>query len=162
MILLVSIGIPPKNMAINRLNVRVYGLLLRHPGLILVSDEYRFGKFMTKFPGGGLIPGEGPEECLIREWQEELGLEITIQSLVFTPGKLIQSAFAESDQVLPLYYMISVIGLTRIRVSEREFDFPVLVDGAQTFRWAELSALTPTFPGDREAVNFLRNQMQFH
>ncbi|MBW6489588.1 MAG: hypothetical protein K0B15_00205 [Lentimicrobium sp.] len=50
----------------NRFNIRVYGLIF-HKGNLLVSNEFRLGIHMTKFPGGGLIFGEGALDCLKRE-----------------------------------------------------------------------------------------------
>jgi 8-oxo-dGTP pyrophosphatase MutT (NUDIX family) len=47
-------------------NIRVYGLVIRQ-GKVLLTDEIRFGIPMTKFPGGGLKPGEGTVDCLRRE-----------------------------------------------------------------------------------------------
>ena len=44
-----------------RFNIRVYGFLIDERK-ILVSDEFRLGMFMTKFPGAGLIYGEGLTE----------------------------------------------------------------------------------------------------
>ena len=46
-------------MAEKKFNIRVYGLLINDRNEILVSDEFRMGVFMTKFPGGGLKFGEG-------------------------------------------------------------------------------------------------------
>jgi hypothetical protein len=42
-----------------KFNIRVYGLLINKQQEVLVTDEYRIGMYMTKFPGGGLEYGEG-------------------------------------------------------------------------------------------------------
>ena len=55
----------------NRFNVRVYGLLLNEKEEILVTDEFRLGVLMMKFPGGGLEFGEGTIDCLRRECMED-------------------------------------------------------------------------------------------
>ena len=47
-------------------NVRVYGLIILD-GKILITDEFRGGMRMTKFPGGGNEWGEGLLETLYRE-----------------------------------------------------------------------------------------------
>ena len=65
-----------------KFNVRVYGILEKD-NCVLVSDEDRFGKQFTKFPGGGLEWGEGVEDCLIREFKEELSVDIQVNSLFY-------------------------------------------------------------------------------
>ena len=57
-------------------NLRVYALIINDKNEILLSDEYRFGKFFTKFPGGGVEFGEGILDALHREMFEELNLKI--------------------------------------------------------------------------------------
>ena len=56
---------------IEKLNLRVYGLLLNNNGEVLLTDESRFGMEFTKFPGGGIELGEGISDCLKREFIEE-------------------------------------------------------------------------------------------
>ena len=64
-------------------NIRVYGFLFDE-GKILVTDEFRLGMMMTKFPGGGLKYGEGLIDCLKREFMEELHAEAHITSHYYT------------------------------------------------------------------------------
>ena len=54
-------------MGIDQFNIRVYGLLV-DAGRILVTDEFRMGIFMSKFPGGGLNFGEKTINCLRKEF----------------------------------------------------------------------------------------------
>ena len=51
-------------------NIRVYALLINEKNEVLITDEFRFGKEVTKFPGGGLHWGEGTIDCLQRECRE--------------------------------------------------------------------------------------------
>ena len=56
--------------------IRVYGIYIDPDKGILVSDELVNGKYITKFPGGGLEFGEGTIDCLKREMVEETGQEL--------------------------------------------------------------------------------------
>ncbi len=86
-----------------RFTVRAYALLIC-AGDVLVSDEYIFGRYITKFPGGGLEWGEGLKEGLSREISEELGIEIKEWQHFYTTDFFVQSAFSENVQVISVYY----------------------------------------------------------
>jgi len=77
---------------ITRFNIRVYGLFI-HEDRILVTDEFRMGQFLTKFPGGGMNLGEGTIDCLKRECMEELGQEIKNISHFYTTDFFSQLIF---------------------------------------------------------------------
>ncbi|MBM3403665.1 MAG: NUDIX domain-containing protein [Bacteroidetes bacterium] len=133
-------------------NIRIYGLLIKD-GKILVTDEFRLGIPMTKFPGGGLQFGEGPVDCLRREFREELNMEIKepvhfYTTEFFQPTELLPS----NRQLISIYYLVEPVDKeVVIRVTEKRFDFEY-IDGAQTFRWVALSILDKeefTFPVDR-------------
>ena len=64
-------------------NVRVYGLLINSNNELLLSDERRGGFSFTKFPGGGLEFGEGVVEALIREFSEELAIDVSVGDLFY-------------------------------------------------------------------------------
>lgn len=131
-------------------NVRVYGLLINQNYEVLLSDENRFDKQFTKFPGGGLEFGEGTKECLKREFLEELGIEIEVKELFYLTDYFQVSAFDENEQLISIYYLVKADNLKSIQTSSKSFDF---TDGAQeVHRWKSLEALTPkdlTFPIDK-------------
>ena len=134
----------------NRFNIRVYGLLVVD-GRILVSDERIRDFAFTKFPGGGLEFGEGVEDCLIREWQEEAQVTITIDSHFYTTGFYQESAFNPNDQVISIYYRVSTGELDRLEIQNS--------DPAQQLRWIALKDLTladVTFPIDKHVVGLLK------
>lgn len=94
-------------MSVSRFNIRVYGLLL-HAGRLLVSDEVIQGVHVTKFPGGGLEPGEGTLDCLRREIKEELDVEALDLKHFYTTDFFQPSAYRPEDQIVSIYYLFKV------------------------------------------------------
>jgi len=88
-------------------NVRVYGLLINDKNEILLSDEIIRGNFYTKFPGGGMEFGEGTIECLIREFKEELQIDVEVLHHFYTTDYYQQSYFNPNDQIISIYYCVS-------------------------------------------------------
>lgn len=58
--------------------LRVSAAILRRGGKILICRRAEGGScpLLWEFPGGKQEPGETPEQCVIRECREELGVEI--------------------------------------------------------------------------------------
>ncbi|MCB9233261.1 MAG: NUDIX domain-containing protein [Bacteroidia bacterium] len=145
----------------SRFNIRVYGLHVDSQNRVLLSDEYRFGHHMTKFPGGGLEKGEGLEQALKREFQEELSVEVCDHKLFYINDFLQISAFDPKDQIISVYYLLQLASPLYKPVSELPFDFPELVEGAQSFRWQSLDQLHPdqlTFPIDKVVAQLLHEK----
>jgi 8-oxo-dGTP diphosphatase len=140
-------------------NVRVYGLLI-DDGAVLVSDEFQLGVQMTKFPGGGMRYGEGTRECLVRECQEEMGQKVKVQDHFYTTDYFQPTRFLPVQmQLMSIYYFISVQKPYLFNISVKKFDFPELVEGAQSFRWIrlkDLSARSMTLPVDKTVATLLR------
>ena len=133
-------------------NVRVYGLLIEDDQ-VMVLHEVVNGMPMTKFPGGGLEFKEGPKDCIIREFKEELNLNIEIVNHYYTTDFFQESAFNKNHQILSLYYLVkrkSISSLPTINTS--------VIKG---FSWISIEYLDPeifTFPIDRYIVNKLINE----
>jgi 8-oxo-dGTP diphosphatase len=135
----------------NGFNIRVYGILIDDKK-VLVTDEFRLGVFMTKFPGGGLIYGEGMIDCLKREFREELHTEIEIISHYYTTDFFIESALIPvKSQLISIYYLVQAQKPFPFKTTTKKYDFPEITDGAQSFRWISVSDLTDdfTFPVDK-------------
>lgn len=138
-------------------NVRVYGLLINEKGEVLLTDEARHGVKFSKFPGGGLMYGEGLIEALKREFHEECNVEIEVMKHFYTTDFFIKSAFDES-QVISVYYYVQPKSELSLSFKDRLFDF----DSDQTpqsFRWMGIEQLQPddvTFPADKRVVVLLK------
>lgn len=141
-----------------RFNIRVYGILINAHNAVLVTDEYRMGRAITKFPGGGLEFGEGTIDCIRRELYEELNEEIEVISHFYTTDFFQVSAFNEEDQLISIYYRIKFRRDAAPPVKQKKFDFKEKREGEQTFRWILLRDLEPadfTFPVDRKVAEML-------
>src|ERR1044072_4341399 len=110
-------------MHINRLTVRVYGILLDENKRILLSDEFIRGDYFTKLPGGGLEFGEGTRDCLKREFKEETGLDVTIGEHIYTTDFFQISAFNKVDQIISIYYYAHAEEPIPLETKTKLFDF---------------------------------------
>lgn len=137
-------------------NVRVYGICINDQKEVLLTDEFRSGYLITKFPGGGLEHGEGTIDCLKRECLEELGHEVGVLDHFYTTDFYQQSVFNKQHQLLSIYYFIQLKAEVPVR---KKFEFESKIEGAQLFRWfplAELSEKEMTFPIDKYVVELLK------
>lgn len=128
-----------------KFNIRVYGLWINSNHEILVCDETYNGMQMTKFPGGGLEFGEGPVDCLKREWKEELDLSIKIIRHFYTTDYFQPSVFNSKDQLISIYYLVS--GKTKD------------LNTTQKVRWIPLNNIHQdmvTFPIDKKIIQLLK------
>jgi len=126
---------------ISKFNIRVYGIAFNKTGEVLLTDEFRFGRRMTKFPGGGLHFGEGTLDCLKRECREELHQEIRnirhfYTTDFFQPTQLLD----ETQQLISIYYLMDLADPRKVKTTQKKFDF-IEKEGAQTFRWKSLKQL---------------------
>ena len=145
---------------IKHINIRVYGIVLNEKNEVLLSDEYILDRYMTKFPGGGLVPGEGTEDCLKREAIEEFGQEIEIISHYYTTGFFQKALFYEDHQLISIYYRIRFKENPAFKISTKIFDFNEVKNGSQSFRWASVVGLKEVdlaFPIDRFVLRMLQN-----
>lgn len=139
----------------NNFNIRVYGLLINEDNHILISDERRNNFSYTKFPGGGLEFGEGMKEALIREFQEELSLEITVGELFYFNEQFQASAFNSKHQLFSFYYLVTSKSIEN--VGNELYEVPIQVEGEKQ-RWVKINhelIQKMTFPIDKIAVSKL-------
>ncbi|MEN3210780.1 (deoxy)nucleoside triphosphate pyrophosphohydrolase [Methylorubrum populi] len=97
---------------------------------------------LWEFPGGKVEPGERPEETLIRELAEELG--ITVKEPCLAPLTFASHAYPDFHLLMPLYICRRWEGIPQSRE-------------AQALRWVRPSALRdlPMPPADLPLIPFL-------
>ncbi len=99
---------------------------------------------LWEFPGGKLETGETPEECLIRELREELGVHTEASCLA--PLTFASHRYPDFHLLMPLYVCRVWQGV------------PMPREG-QELRWAAVRELDqlPMPPADRPLVAMLRD-----
>jgi 8-oxo-dGTP diphosphatase len=140
-------------------NLRVYGLLINENNEILLSDEHRFGKKFTKFPGGGVDFGEGTKDGLKREFLEELGIEVEIGELFYLVDFFQASAWDHQQQIISAYYFVHFANWKSIEVQKIK-NYPEH-DGEYN-RWFNLNELKETdldLPIDKIVLEKLLSRM---
>lgn len=150
-------------------NIRVYGVLINQKKQVLVSDELIRGAFITKFPGGGLEFGEGTKDCLKREFQEELKLEVAVGKHIYTTDYFQLSAFNPAHQIISIYYLVKPLGEITVPLRTKPFDFDEeemkvyeATKETETFRfidWNEFSAENMTLPIDKIVAGIIKNDL---
>ncbi len=142
-------------------NVRVYGLLKNDRKEVLITDEFRFNRAFTKFPGGGLEFGEGLADGLKREFLEELSLEIEVGELFFVNDFYQESAFNPNHQLLIFYFWVNCKNWQEISVNREK---QILTQDGEMPRWIALkniSAEEMTFPVDKMVAEKLKYFVPF-
>ena len=94
-----------------------------------------------EFPGGKLEPNETLEECLCREWKEELNLEIEIYSLLTS---------VENKNMTLHYFIGKILNIEKIKVNVHQyiaFFFPGVMHNLLLF------------DGDDKIVDLLLDEM---
>ena len=143
----------------NRFTQRTYGILINKKQEILISDEFRFGRYFRKFPGGGVEKGEGILDALKREFKEELSLEIDSHEFLFFNDYFQQSSFDPNIQVTCFYYLVKCSGAQDLKLES--YEIPLTEDGEKQ-QWISINELnieTLTFPIDRDALRTLKTRL---
>jgi 8-oxo-dGTP diphosphatase len=93
--------------------LRVVGAAIVHEGRCLVAQR---GPTMSlsgkwEFPGGKVDPGEAPEIALVREIEEELGVQIAVGPLLGRGSAQVRSRVIELD----VYAATITVGTVTLR-----------------------------------------------
>jgi 8-oxo-dGTP diphosphatase len=86
-----------------RLLIVVAAALIDADGRVLIAQRPKNKHFggLWEFPGGKLGPGERPEQALIRELHEELG--VTVKEACLAPLTFASHAYEDFHLLMPLY-----------------------------------------------------------
>jgi 8-oxo-dGTP diphosphatase len=101
---------------------------------------------LWEFPGGKVGPGETPEACVIRELDEELGLDVTANCLA--PLTFASHGYEDFHLLMPLFVCRVWQGLPQPREG-------------QLIKWLRPRDMAdyPMPPADRPLVAFLRDYL---
>ena len=140
------------NKEIKSFNLRVYALIIEQE-YILVSRELIMGKYLYKFPGGGLEYGEGLIEGLQRESMEEMNQSLKDIEHFYTTDFYQQSQFDSKDQLIAIYYKAKLTSKINNKLKVPIKDLPV-------FEWKKIIDFSEEdlhFPTDKFVFNLLKN-----
>jgi ADP-ribose pyrophosphatase YjhB (NUDIX family) len=140
------------NRKIKSFNLRVYALIIERDS-ILVSRELIGGKYLYKFPGGGLEYGEGLIEGLQRESMEEMNQNLKDIEHFYTTDFFQQSQFDSKDQLIAIYYKAKLTSKINNKLKVPIKDLPV-------FEWKKIIDFSEEdlhFPTDKFVFNLLKN-----
>lgn len=120
--------------------------LVDSDGRVLLSQRPE-GKALAghwEFPGGKVEPGETPEECLVRELNEELGIQTKVACLA--PLTFASHTYESFHLLMPLYVCRRYEGIARGQEG-------------QAVRWVRPQNLRdyPMPPADEPLIPFLQD-----
>ncbi len=118
--------------------------LIDADGRVLIAQRPQ-GKSMAglwEFPGGKIEPGERPEQCLIRELKEELGIAVKEECLA--PLTFASHSYPDFHLLMPLYVC-------------RRWEGIVAAQENQTLKWVRPGELKnyPMPPADEPLISHL-------
>ncbi len=96
-------------------------------------------ELLWEFAGGKLEPGESPEEAIVRELHEELGVNSVAGKVVFEetfqyPDKIVTLYFVTIDSFYPEPMALEHAEIKWVKLDQlRDYDFPPADDEFITF-----------------------------
>ncbi|TXK45294.1 NUDIX hydrolase [Pontibacter qinzhouensis] len=90
----------------DKLRVRVCGICIHENKLLLVRHQSTVAnKAFWAPPGGGLSYAETVEQCLVREFEEETGLQVVVKRFLF-----VNEFLQEPLHALELFFEVEMVG----------------------------------------------------
>lgn len=112
------------------MRVRVAGLVVESEKLLVLVYSYPKGRVYA-IPGGRIEPGEFAAQTLVREFREELGVEISVGNLRFV-GEM--QAQENIGQTLHLIFQVSILSGQPCLNSEET--------SAASFQWVDMDSIS--------------------
>jgi len=94
---------------VQKFRVALYGVLIENNRVLVTHTRVPSG-IITNFPGGGLELGEAPVEAVSREFQEETGITVAIQELLFCSQQFQQNPEYPTEQLIHIFYLVERMG----------------------------------------------------
>ena len=128
------------------MRVNVVAAIIRRDGRILITQRKNNVHLpgLWEFPGGKVETGERPEDSLIRELKEELGIDVKAACLA--PFTFASHRYETFHLLMPLYVC-------------RRWEGTVMPQEGQAVKWVRPQQLGdyPMPPADRPLVAMLRD-----
>jgi 8-oxo-dGTP diphosphatase len=121
-------------------NIRVYAVCIKDGKLFTLREKH--GKWdIIKLPGGGLELDEGPKDCLIREFKEELNLEIDVIDSFYIQEEYVTSIVKDNRQIVLLYFLVNIKNIAALKISDAAI---------VSSQWMDISEICPlSLPVDK-------------
>ena len=145
---------------------RVYACILRKSNGaadaldVLLSAERYQGTPLIKLPGGGKLPGESDEQCLVRELSEELQLvDVKVGAMIHQSTAPVKSQFDPNVWVSTSYYLIASCSEP---IHHLESTLTIPDKDGERVTWRALMSLDAgilSLSSDRDALHALKGAM---
>ncbi len=120
----------------NQVRVRACGICLQADEILLVNHQGVVpGNFWAP-PGGGIQFNETAQQCIIREFEEETGLQVRVKGFLFS-CELIRSPL----HAIELFFQVEIVGGALKIGRDPEMGNHQIISGLKYFSWAEIKAM---------------------
>lgn len=135
-----------KNQLMLHRDIRYQAAIIREHHVLLAQMSTPEGRVFWLPPGGGREGNETPEECILREIQEETGLTVSVERLLFTTPDMPGGAY----DFLHTYLCQPISGTAAAGIEPETEFMPVL--RIQALDWFDLRDPTTWRPQDELGV----------
>ena len=143
----------------SQFNLRVYAFIINDKQEVLLSDEYEFGTFFTKFPGGGVEYGEGILDALKRELKEELNVDVLSSEFIFFNDFYQSSQFHVDRQITCFYYLVQCDTISHLGKEKYLIPFHEPQEKQRWKKITELNSMDLSFQIDQKALEELKRKI---